>query len=501
VSWSLAARKLDVAIDTPAAFAELFADRHHSFWLDSSLAQPGLARFSFLGDSSGPDGEILSYRVDGNEVAIHAGRPSEATHVRGSIFEVLEARLSERAIDARPELPFDFDCGYVGYLGYELKADCESPNRHLSSLPDATLIFATRLLVVDHLKQETWLLALHRGASESSGAARLWLDEAHARTGALAVAGDGRDHSHQNEPSNERGVARSRPFDRLDPEPWLVRSRDTYIADIERCQERLRAGESYQLCLTNRLEMPFDGDPLALYLRQRRLNPAPYAAYLQMGDTRVLCSSPERFLRIGRDREIESKPIKGTCGRSSDPAIDAALRAQLRADPKNRAENVTIVDLVRNDLGRVCEPGSVTVPSLMAVESYATVHQLVSTVRGRLASGVSAVGAVRVCFPGGSMTGAPKLRAMEILEEIEGRARGVYSGAIGWLGLSGAADLNIVIRTLVVDRGRLQVGAGGAITVDSDPREEYEEMLLKARAPLRALRPSAPEALLSPGRI
>ncbi len=509
MNWSLEVRRLDIAVDTETAFAELFAGRGHSFWLDSSLVEPGLSRFSFLGDSSGPDGEVLSYRVGSGVVESSGNGSRGVTLIRGSIFDVLETRLSERAIDPRPELPFVFDCGYVGYLGYELKADCGSLSSHASPLPDAVLIAATRLLVVDHLEEGAWLLALHSGSAKSVGAAEFWLEEACARLSALAEIGVGYEPFAESESTVERSATHSEPFDAsfdlddasFDPEPWLLRSRASYIADIERCKELLRAGESYQVCLTNLLDMPFDGDPFALYLSQRRCNPAPYAAYLQVADAHVLCSSPERFLEVRRDRAIESRPIKGTCARSGDAFIDAALREELRADPKNRAENVTIVDLVRNDLGRVCEPGSVCVPSLMTVESYATVHQIVSTVRGKLRPDVSAVSAVRACFPGGSMTGAPKLRTMEIIDALEGRARGVYSGAIGYFGLSGGADLNIVIRTMVVDRGRLTVGAGGAITVDSDPLQELEEMLLKARAPLRALRPQAPEALLSQGRI
>jgi aminodeoxychorismate synthase component I len=277
----------------------------------------------------------------------------------------------------------------------------------------------------------------------------------------------------------------------------LARSPEQYLKDVEASIDHLLEGDSYEICLTNKLQLDLDVDSLDLYRTLRKANPAPFAAYLRFGDLAVLSSSPERFLRVSRDGEAEARPIKGTSRRGATPEEDAALAAALAADEKNRAENLMIVDLLRNDLGAVCEVGSVEVPAMMAVESYETVHQLVSEVRGRLRPGASAADCVRSCFPPGSMTGAPKLRTTAILDELEGSPRGVYSGAIGWFGLGGAADLAVAIRTIVLAAGRAEIGAGGAVVLQSDPRREFEEMLLKAAAPLRAIDSGADPASIS----
>jgi para-aminobenzoate synthetase len=217
------------------------------------------------------------------------------------------------------------------------------------------------------------------------------------------------------------------------------------------------------------------------YRALRARNPAPFAALLRLGEVSVLSSSPERFLRVDRNRVVESRPMKGTAARVAEPFEDACRAAELRRDKKTRAENLMIADLVRNDLGRVSALGTVEVPGLMVVEPYATVHQMVTVVRGRLREGADAIDCVRAAFPAGSMTGAPKLRTLEIIDRIEGRPRGVYSGALGFFAVNGTADLNVVIRTLVASPDGLTIGAGGAIVAGSDPEAELEEMLLKAR--------------------
>ncbi|MGW0706204.1 aminodeoxychorismate synthase component I [Streptomyces sp. NPDC002643] len=476
-AYRLHTRRIEGAVDTEAAFHRMYGDSPRAFWLDSSRVEEGLSRFSFLGDDSGPLAEYVRYDVDAKVCEIErAGRPTRK--VQASVFDYLKRQLAARKVDATG-LPFDFTGGYVGYFGYELKADTGSPNRHSAETPDACWLFADRLIAVDHEEGFTYALCLAEDTPAASREAGDWLDTALAQLTFVAARTDTPSPS----PS---GKAYPRAA-----EPWLVRDRATYLADIDACKAELNAGTSYEVCLTNAVRLPAPYDPYDFYRVLRRINPAPYAAYLRFGDLDVAGSSPERFLRVTRDGIAEAKPIKGTAPRGSTPEEDEKLRHELARDAKTRAENLMIVDLLRNDLGRVSKTGTVRVSRLMATETYATVHQLVSTVEGRLRDDTDAVDCVRACFPGGSMTGAPKLRTMEIIDSLETEARGVYSGAIGYLGCGGGADLNIVIRTAVFQGGRMHLGAGGAIVLDSDPAAEYDEMLLKTAALMRAHREHA----------
>lgn len=260
---------------------------------------------------------------------------------------------------------------------------------------------------------------------------------------------------------------------------------------IRECQIAIANGDAYQLCLTTEAAVDIRPDPLASYLALRRVSPSHHGGYLRVGEYALLSSSPETFLTVSAEGVIESRPIKGTRRRGTTPEEDSALRAELEASDKERAENLMIVDLMRNDIGRVSEVGSVSVPSLHAVESYAQVHQLVSTVRGRLRRGLRPVDAVVACFPAGSMTGAPKSSATAILDRLEGHPRGIYSGAFGYFGLDGRIELAMVIRSIVLDSVGATIGTGGGITALSVPEEELEEVKLKAAALLGVLRTAA----------
>ncbi|WP_163509263.1 aminodeoxychorismate synthase component I [Fodinicola acaciae] len=415
---------LDVDVDAQTAYVRLFSASAHSFWLDSSMPDHALGRFSIIGDAT---------------------RAVSASH--GGFFDWLKGDLAAREPVAS-DLPFSL--GWVGYLGYELKAECGGDAAYESDHPDAQLMFADRALVFDHLTGD-----IHALAFEKHQIAEM--------RDALA-----------------RDVTVPEFFPAVRAE--MRHTPEAYLRLIDDCLEAIRQGESYEICLTNQLTFSGAVDPLPAYLALRKASPAPYASFLRFGELAVLSSSPERFLRISPDGVAESRPIKGTRPRGASPERDAELRADLATNEKDRAENLMIVDLVRNDLGRCAEIGSVEVPSLFAVESYATVHQLVSTVRARLRPDVSPVDCVRAAFPGGSMTGAPKIRTMRIIDELEAGPRGIYSGAIGYFSLNGAVDLSIAIRTLVVSGDRATYGTGGAIVAMSDPAAEFRETTDKSAA-------------------
>ena len=464
-AWDIVVSELDRFPDPGRAFAAAFGAEPDAFWLDDAS---GSGR-SFIGASTGPGAELLTQEPGADFVCVDDGQRPGGSVADGSIFDLLRSRLAERRIEH--DLPFDLAGGYVGYFGYGLKSRLGSPNRLEATTPDACFMAATEIVAFDHRARRAWAIGLvPPGVPREEVAAQV--DDLRARVEAVSEEG--------LEP-----VAAATPVG--DGQAEMALDHSAYLEAIAVAQRELYAGESYELCLTNRVRAAIgDGDPLAIFVRQRALNPAPYGAFLRFGDLTVLSSSPERFLRITRAGEVEARPVKGTRARGAGEE-DARLREELRASAKDRAENLMIVDLLRNDLSRVCEVGSVAVEELFVLETHPHVHQLVSTIRGRLRDEGDPLGCVEACFPGGSMTGAPKLRSMQILDRLEPEPRGIYSGALGYLGAGGGVDLSIVIRTAVLRDGVATVGSGGAITVRSDPEDEWREMLLKARPTLDVL--------------
>ena len=458
-------RKLDLYAEPETVFKALYTKSQNAFWLDSNLLEPGLSRFSFIGNAEGPHSFVVEYRLGKK---LHIRKNGISHYYKESIFNFLNRELKSNALQTA-ELPFDFNCGFVGYFGYELKAECGGSAQHSSQLPDAAFIFADRVIAFDHEKNVIYLLALCK--KDQKEESLCWFD------------------SVENQLLNLPPLSpiETRKSD-LPVNLKLSRPHSTYLRDIEYCQKAIREGETYQVCLTNRLllERP-STSPFEIYRVLRKINPAPYAAYLKLNDLEILSSSPEQFLHVDRNRWVSSKPIKGTRAREIDPLKDAYAKSAFQKDKKERAENLMIVDLLRNDLGKVCKIGTLNVPNLMHIETYATVHQMVSTIKGQLNDQVSTVDCVRSIFPGGSMTGAPKIRTMEIIDRREGEARGIYSGSLGFLALNGCANLNIIIRTIICSPHSTNIGIGGAITALSDPDQEFEETLLKAKALIQTL--------------
>ncbi|MCW2792011.1 MAG: anthranilate synthase component family protein [Nocardioides sp.] len=420
------------AVEPADHFREIAARHRRCFWLDGGGAREWSGRRSLIGWLDDDD-VSLTYDAARGEVLRHAGGRAEV--VGDDVFAVLEAELADG----------DDTDQWFGYFGYASRPDL--PAHHGSGLPDAVWMRSRNVRFFTHPAPASI------GHEPQLSAPETW--------------GWGPNHD---------------PTDR-------------YVAGFGQVQEELHAGNSYEVNLTHRLEVTSDVDPVSAYLRLRALNPAPYAGFLQHDlpghRAWLLSSSPERYALVSADRVLETKPIKGTTPRGETPQEDELLLERLASEPKFRSENLMIVDLLRNDLSMVCDPGTVEVPVLMEVESYASVHQLVSTVRGRLRDDVTTMGALRALFPAGSMTGAPKLRTMQIIEAVEDSPRGVYAGAFGWVSADGRADLGVVIRSLVTaGDGRYVLGTGGGITVHSDLAEEYAESRWKADRLLRVFGPA-----------
>jgi para-aminobenzoate synthetase component 1 len=451
--------------------------------LDSALGHPGLGRYSFV--TADPFAHI---RSRGPRTLVGGKPVRESTDP----FRVLAEQLARFRADPLPGLP-PFQGGAAGLFGYDLCHHLERlprPRWDEFAVPDLAVGLYDWVLAYDHSRGQAWLIST--GFPETD--ARRRRDRAERRLRQVlswlqrGVRASRQPAERQGEPVSPR---LQYPVPGL---PGLTSSFDraTYLETARRAIEYVHAGDCFQVNVAQRLLFPATQPPLELYLRLRQRNAATFAGYFDLGDFVIASASPERFLRVGGGRErpdeVETRPIKGTRPRGATPAEDEKRARELLASAKDRAENVMIVDLLRNDLGRVCRYGSIHVAALCRLESYRFVHHLVSEVRGRLRPGLGPVDLLRAAFPGGSVTGAPKVRAMEIIADLEPCARGAYCGSLGYVGFDGTMDTNILIRTFTVGRGWVQFPVGGGIVADSDPEREYEETWHKAEGMLRALR-------------
>jgi para-aminobenzoate synthetase component 1 len=465
----------------PVAACARCADLPFLVFLDSATDPTHLGRYSFLAADPATavrsKGQLTQQLVAGRWIRV-GGDPLD--HVR--------ALLAPHAPPPGPGLP-PFQGGAAGYLGYDWASTLERlprPRYDDLAIPDVVLGLYDWVVAWDRGSRRAWIISTGLPETGAAGSRRAADRLAVVRQRLAGAAPAARLASRP--PPRRASAAPSYPVPDL---PGLRSNftRSGYTDAVARAIDYVWAGDIFQANLSQRLEAPLVGTPFELYVRLRQRNPAPFAAFLDFGDVVLASSSPERFLRVDAARQVEARPIKGTRPRGTGPEHDAALALALAESDKDRAENVMIVDLLRNDLSRVCRPASVRVPELFALEHYATVHHLVSTVVGELAPQHDAGALLRAAFPGGSITGAPKVRAMQIIAELEPTQRATYCGAIGYWSVTGALDLSIVIRTYLVLGRDVYFQVGGGIVADSDPEQEYRETLDKAGGLVAALTP------------
>lgn len=461
--------ELSSGLDPWDAFLRL-SHLPHVLFLDSALVHPSLGRYSYV--TADP---FLWLVAQGKQAVDPLARLSEV--------------LSKFRGETLPNLP-PFQGGVAGLFSYDL---CHYLERLPSSAvdefaaPDLAVGVYDWVLAFDHQVGQAWLFST--GFPELDRLKR----KVRAKQRLRAIQGllqAGRRDRSRVKRVDSPGLS-TQALSRQYPVPGRSGlmsnfARSGYLSAVGRAIEYIHAGDCFQVNLSQRLLAPAPDRPVELYGRLRERNPAPFAGYFDIGDFVIVSASPERFVRVDNG-DVETRPIKGTRRRGATPSEDESLIADLTGSAKDRAENVMIVDLMRNDLGRVCDYGSVEVASVCRLETYQTVHHLVSEVRGRLRAGLGAVDLLRAAFPGGSVTGAPKIRAMEIIAELEPTARGAYCGSLGYLGFNGSMDTNILIRTFTIGQGWAQFPVGGGIVADSDPEREYDETWHKAEGLLRAL--------------
>jgi para-aminobenzoate synthetase component I len=468
--------------DVEAVFLQM-AELPHCLFLDSAMQQSLFGRYSFLAVDP----------FDFVQV------PADGTDALALLAQQMARYVATPVADLPP-----FQGGAAGLLSYDLGRSLEDVPRPATDefgVPALAVGFYDVVVAIDHVANRTWIISQglpetepsrrQRRAAERLAQARQWIS----RCGVQPCGGIGQRWGGSCTATPEAAVQLPpQPANQLSPQYSIDGlsgvtsnfSKPGYLQAVQRVIDYIYAGDVFQVNLAQRLLAPARDDSVSLYRRLRRCNPAPMAGYFDLGEFQILSASPERFLTV-RDGEVETRPIKGTRPRCGEPNVDRAAEAELLRSEKDRAENVMIVDLLRNDLSRVCTSDSVRVSQLCAVEAYQYVLHLVSAVRGRLRPECSPLDLVRAAFPGGSITGAPKPRAMEIIAELEPTARGAYCGALGYLGFDGSMDLNILIRTITAGRGWWQFPVGGGVVAQSVPEQEYEETWNKAEGLLRAL--------------
>lgn len=454
----------EIVYQDPATVFALFANQKGSVLLESAQLRPGCARYSFI--AVDPFLTLISKNstLFLNELELQANP-----------FQCLSQELARFPLTCHPDMP-PFQGGAAGFFAYDLYQHLEkiqSAQCDDMQFADMAIGFYDLVVGFDHELKRAWIFSsgypcATKEERESRAQARCaWLAECFNRDRSVL-------------PVNSKkavSVSIQSNFTRAE-----------YCDSVQKVKEAILAGDIFEANISQRFRALLPGhlSPFDLYYRLRELNPAPFSAYVNLGETVLVSASPERFLKL-TDKQVETRPIKGTRSRGDTEASDLQLAQELLESEKDYAENVMIVDLLRNDLSRVCEDHSVQVPQLCGLESYATVHHLVSVVTGQLQQQLNAVDLLQATFPGGSITGAPKIRAMEIIAEIEPTRRGPYCGSIGYIGFNGDMDTSITIRTYAIKNNVVTFQAGGAVVVDSDPLTEYEETLTKANALKRAL--------------
>lgn len=451
-------KRIETKLDSFQLYS-LFKDEPYSFFLDSGMDYERLGNYSFIGFDP-----FLVFKSKNKKITIC--KNGETSVFYGDPFEKLKEVFSAYKMEYAADLPFVG--GVVGYLGYDLCHHIEKlPRTAVDDVNISDCFFGLYdgIIIIDHRKNLVFIASLGIKDKETKV-----IEDIERRIQAGEEKGVKIDISNKNKSKELKSNFK----------------KDDYIKAIEKIREYIKSGDIYQANMTQRFECDINESPFDIYARLREINPAPFASFINFGEGHIVSSSPERFVRI-KDRYIETRPIKGTCPRGNTPEEDIKNSQELLSSEKDKAELLMIVDLERNDLGKISKPGTVKVPELFHLETYPTVHHLVATVTGEINDDYDVIDCIKAIFPGGSITGAPKIRAMEIIDELEPTQRNIYTGSIGYIGFNGDVDLNIVIRTIVCKENKAYFQAGGGIVWDSDPELEYEETLHKAKALINVL--------------